>query len=79
MRNFCIWWGALAVCFDCLVFGGFSHCDGERSLLLRLLQYCIVLRDFFVWVSVTDAQLLHMVGGIGGWFLFFGARVVFTL
>ena len=67
--NFCIWWGVLAVGFGCFVFGVFSHCGGEGSLLVKLLQYCVVLRDCFL---VESGFLLRNFciwwGGVGGWF-----------
>ena len=80
MGNFCIWRGVLAVGFGCFVFGVFSHCGGERSLLLKLLQYCIVLRDFLlVGLGFLLRNFYIWWGGIGDGYLFFGVRVFFTL
>ena len=80
MRNFCIWWGALAVGFDCLVFGVFFTLRWGKVSSSKTFAILYGFTGFFSgWVSVTGVQLLHVVGGVGGWFLFFGARVFFHI
>ena len=59
--------------------GFFTLRRGKLSSSKTFAILCSFTILFFGWVRVTIAQLLHMVGGNGGWFLFFGVRVFFHI